>query len=145
MEKSHMIITKNCSYIQLPKIVDGIDGCISVAESHKHVPFAIKRVYYIYNLGNENAIRGKHAHKTLEQVLFCVSGGFLLTLDDGINKQEVFLDQPDKGVYLGTYLWHTMTKFSKNCVLLVLASDFFSEADYIRDYDQFLEIIGKKK
>jgi dTDP-4-dehydrorhamnose 3,5-epimerase-like enzyme len=109
------------------------------------VPFEIKRIYYIYDLANENAIRGKHAHKTLEQVIFCINGSFLLALDDGINKQEVVLDQPNCGVYLGTYLWHTMTRFSKECVLLVLASDFFSEADYIRDYEKFLKMVRKKE
>lgn len=140
-----MIKTNNCKLIFLPKIVDGIDGSISVAESRRHVPFEIKRIYYIYDLANENAIRGKHAHKTLEQVIFCINGSFLLALDDGINKQEVVLDQPNCGVYLGTYLWHTMTRFSKECVLLVLASDFFSEADYIRDYEKFLKMVRKKE
>jgi len=139
------MMVKNSKLIQLPKIMDGTDGCISVAENCRHIPFEIKRVYYIYGLRNEKSIRGKHAHKTLEQVYFCVHGSFLLGLDDGENKQEIVLDQPNLGVYLGTNLWHTMTRFSKDCVLLVLASDFFAESDYIRDYEQFLKYIGKQK
>lgn len=140
-----MLTVKNCSLVQLPQIEDGIDGCISVVENLKHIKFEIKRVYYIYNLGNANAIRGKHCHKELEQVIFCVNGSFLLSVDDGENKQAIVLDKPNSGVYLGTNLWHTMTNFSKDCVLLVLASDFFAESDYIRDYEQFLEYVGKKK
>ncbi len=140
-----MLTVKNCDLVQLPQIEDGIDGCISVVENLKHIKFEIKRVYYIYNLGNANAIRGKHSHKELEQVIFCVNGSFLLSVDDGENKQSIVLDKPSLGVYLGTNLWHTMTDFSKDCVLLVLASEFFAESDYVRDYEQFLEYVGKKK
>lgn len=145
MESTCKLYVKNSKLIELPKIADGIDGTIAVAENCRHIPFEIKRVYYIFDLGNENAIRGKHAHKELEQVIFCISGSFLLSLDDGENKQEILLVQPNLGVYLGTYLWHTMSRFSKDCVMLVLASDFFNESDYIRDYGQFLIGVKKRK
>lgn len=136
------IIVKHSGYIELPRIQDGKDGTISVAEYENHIPFEIKRVYYIYGLNNPEAIRGKHAHKELEQVLFCISGSCKIGLDDGTRKQDILLDQPNKGILLGTELWHTMREFSKNCILLVLASDIYNENDYIRDYDRFIENVN---
>ncbi len=128
--------------IQVPTIQDGIDGTVSIAENFKQIPFEIKRVYYIYNLANQEAIRGKHAHKKLEQVLFCLSGSFLLQLDDGTNQEDMLVYKPNIGIYLGKELWHIMTNFSSNCILMVLASDFFDESDYIRDYNEFLKYVA---
>jgi len=139
------LIVKNSKWILLPRIDDGIDGVISVAENSTHIPFAIKRVYYIYNLLNRGAVRGKHAHKELEQVLFCVNGSCKILMDDGNFKQSVVLDKPDTGIYLGVRLWHTMQDFSENCILLVLASDVYKESDYIRDYEEFTRYIGDNK
>jgi dTDP-4-dehydrorhamnose 3,5-epimerase-like enzyme len=135
---------ENFYLIELPEIEDGIDGTISVAEGSHHIPFEIKRVYYIYGLENANAIRGKHAHKHLEQVIFCIHGSFLLGVDDGIHRKEMLMNRRNQGVYLGTGLWHTMTQFSKECVLLVLASDYYDESDYIRDYSEFKRYILNK-
>ncbi len=139
------IIVKNARLVKLKTIVDGIDGTIAVAENFNHIPFEIKRAYYIYNLGNPKAVRGKHAHKKLEQVLFCISGSCEIGLDDGENQQGIILDKPNIGIHLGIELWHTMKKFSPNCILLVLASDVYDESDYIRSYDDFIDYIGKKK
>jgi len=139
------IIVKHSQYIEISRIPDGHDGVISVAENHKNIPFDVKRVYYIYDLNNPEAIRGKHAHKKLEQVLFCISGSCEIGLDDGTTKQTIKLDKPNIGVYLGIELWHTMQKFSNHCILLVLASDYYNASDYIRDYDEFLEYIGKER
>ncbi|MGD2085697.1 MAG: FdtA/QdtA family cupin domain-containing protein [Candidatus Aminicenantes bacterium] len=139
------IIVKNARFIKLQTIVDGIDGTIAVAENFNHIPFEIHRAYYIYNLGNPKAVRGKHAHKKLEQVLFCINGSCEIGLDDGENQQAVILDKPNIGVYLGAELWHTMKKFSDNCILLVLASDVYNEKDYIRCYDEFTDYISRKK
>ena len=136
---------RNCYLIQLPVITDGIDGRLSVAESHRDIPFDIKRVYYIYDLENLDAIRGKHAHRKLEQVIFCINGSFVLTLDDGKNREEILISQRNTGVYLGTGLWHTMSRFSKDCVLLVMASDHYLEADYIRDYDEFIKFVQQQQ
>lgn len=136
------IIVNNCKFIKLPIIEDGIDGILTIAENLKSIPFNMKRIYYINNLGNEYAIRGKHAHKKLEQIILCINGYFLLTLDDGKRQQEIILDEPNIGVYLGIKLWHTMTKFSKDCVLLVLSSDYYDESDYIRDYNEFLRYVN---
>ncbi len=139
------VIVKNSGLITLQRIDDGIDGSISVAENFNHIPFAVKRVYYIYNLINQKAIRGKHAHKKLEQVLFCINGSCEIGLDDGTNSQDITLDTPNTGIYLGVELWHTMKNFSNNCILLVLASDVYKKDDYIRDYDEFKKYIDLRR
>ncbi|MCU0285496.1 MAG: FdtA/QdtA family cupin domain-containing protein [Acidobacteria bacterium] len=138
------IIVKNSKLITLPRIDDGIDGSISVAENSIHIPFDVKRVYYIYNLINQYAVRGKHAHKKLEQVLFCINGSCDIGLDDGTHQQDITLNTPNTGIYLGIELWHTMKNFSANCILLVLASDFYKKEDYIRDYDEFKNYINQQ-
>ncbi|MFN6946984.1 MAG: sugar 3,4-ketoisomerase [Cytophagaceae bacterium] len=132
---------KNSGIIKLQFVDDFPDGTLVIGEAMKSVPFDIKRVYYITNLSNPKAIRGKHAHKKLEQYIFCVSGSFRLHLDDGVTKQNITLDSPYYGIRLGPKLWHTMTKFSRDCVILVLASDYYDENDYIRNYEEFLEYI----
>ena len=138
------IKVKNCKYITLPQIKDGIDGCLTIAEQNINIPFNIKRVYYIHSLENKKAIRGKHAHKELEQVLFCINGSFKMCLDDGSIKQEIKLNKPNIGLFLGINLWHTMTDFSDDCVLLVFASDLYKEKDYVRNYDEFKKNSTKK-
>lgn len=135
------IKVKHSSVIKLQYFDDHADGNLVIAESQRSVPFDIKRVYYITNLGNKAAIRGKHAHKQLEQYIFCVSGSFKLSLDDGTNKQDLILDSPYYGIRLGAKLWHEMSSFSNDCVILVFCSDYFKEDDYIRDYNEFLNYI----
>ncbi len=139
------IKVKNSGIIKLQFFDDFPDGNLVIGEAKKSVPFNIKRVYFINNLFNRKSIRGKHAHKKLEQIVFCLNGQFTLFLDDGIDKQAILMDNPYFGVKLGPKLWHTMSKFSSDCVILILASDYFKENDYIRDYDEFLRFIGKKK
>jgi hypothetical protein len=119
------------------------DGNLFIAEASKNIPFEIKRVYFINALANPRAIRGKHAHKTLDQIIFCINGSFMLRLDDGAVKQRITLNDPSYGIRLGPRLWHSMASFSYDCVILVLASDWFDEEDYIRDYDEFREFIQK--
>ena len=127
------IIVKNCRTVELPTFQDGKDGCLSVAEG---MPFQIKRVYYIYDLNN-NAVRGKHAHKKLEQVIFCVNGDFVMEVEDGRKKDFIALDKPNVGLYIGPDVWHIISCFSEDCIILVLASDYYDESDYIRNYSQF--------
>jgi mannose-6-phosphate isomerase-like protein (cupin superfamily) len=136
------LIVGNARWIKIEPIKDGFDGTISVAEELKSIPFMIKRVYYIYNLMNhESVMRGKHAHRTLEQVLFCISGSCSVVLNDGANIQTVEVSDPNKGLYLGPRLWHVMNNFRNNCILLVMASDYFNEEDYIRNFDEFVEYL----
>ncbi len=132
---------QRCKFIELQTINDGIDGTITVAESKKNIPFDIVRSYFIYHIQKENSIRGKHAHKKLEQVIFCIKGSFELVLDDGFTKETILLDKPDLGVYMGIGVWHEMQNFSEDCLMLVFASDFFKEEDYIRKYNDFLNFI----
>ena len=135
---------RNCQIIELPVFDDGFDGKLTFAEGLRTIPFEIKRVYYIYDLGKSESIRGKHAHKELSQVIFCVKGSYRLGLDDGFNREEIFIDRPNMGVLLGPGLWHTMSGFSDDCVLVVFASDYFDESDYIRDYDKFMSFVKPK-
>jgi dTDP-4-dehydrorhamnose 3,5-epimerase-like enzyme len=137
------IKVKNSGMIKAQFFNDFPDGNLVIAEEFKSVPFNIKRVYFINNLFNKKSRRGFHAHKKLEQIIFCVNGHFTLMLDDGKNKQKILMNDPYYGVRLGPKLWHTMTKFSSDCVILVLANDFYKESDYIRNYDNFLTYIKK--
>ena len=136
---------KELNKINLGQIIDYHDGKISVAESSKNIPFQIKRVYYIYDFDSDKSVRGYHAHKNLEQVLFCISGKVTLKLDDGFNTYEQEINEPHIGIFIGKYVWHTMRNFSDDCVILVFASDYFNESDYIRNYDEFLNTIAKDK
>lgn len=131
---------RNSGLIPLQFFKDLPDGNLFIAEAGRQVPFDIKRVYFINTLANPKAVRGHHAHRTLEQAIFCISGSFTLNLDDGVVKQRLLVNDPSCGVRLGPMLWHTMSSFSYDCVILVLASDRFDEADYIRDYDEFLRL-----
>src|SRR5262245_20515498 len=127
--------------VRLQCFKDLPDGNLFIAEVNRHVPFDIKRVYFINSLANPIAVRGRHAHKTLEQLIFCISGSFVLQLDDGNTKQRITLKDPSCGIRIGPMLWHTMGSFSYDCVILVMASAPFDESDYIRAYESFLEYV----
>ena len=133
------IIVKNSGIIKPKKVVDSPDGTLVILEELKDVPFSIKRIYYINNFNKIRSVRGKHAHKQLEQLILCINGSFTLTLDDSENKQNIEMKNNNIGIILGPLLWHTMHSFSIDCVILVAASDYYDESDYIRSYDEFLE------
>ena len=114
---------------------DGRGKLVSL-ESGKNIPFEIKRVYYIYD--TKDIARGFHAHKNLQQVLICVSGSCAVTLDDGEVKEKFLLNNPSHGLFVGNMVWREMHDFSENCVMMVLANDYYNEEDYIRDYEGFL-------
>lgn len=117
-------------------------GDLVSLEGNKEIPFDIKRVYYLF--GTEPCVsRGFHAHKDLQQVAICVKGSCTFILDDGNIREEVVLDSPFKGLYIDSMKWREMYDFSKDCVLIVLASSFYDEADYIRDYEDFLCLMSK--
>lgn len=136
---------KNSGYVELKKIIDARDGVLCIMEGGRDIPFEIKRVYYITHIENDVSIRGKHAHRTLNQVIFCISGSFVLSLDDGHSKQDILMRNSDTGVILGPRLWHTMHNFSSGCVLLIVASDYYDEEDYIRNYHEFIQYIQDTK
>lgn len=144
MNKIPKIKVAGSGIVKLQSFNDFPNGSLSIAESKKNIPFPIKRVYYINDLFREGVIRGKHAHKKLDQIIFCINGSFVLGLDDGRNKQKILLSNSGWGVRLNSLLWHTMEKFSFGCVILVLANDYYKENDYIRDYDEFKKYLKKE-
>lgn len=117
-------------------------GCLVVAETQKEIPFDIKRLYYIYDVGKEKE-RGFHSHKRLEQVYIGIHGSMKVTLSDGTEKKEIILDNPKQGLYIGHNVWRTITDFSTDAVLLVAASEHYDENDYIRSYDEFVASLNK--
>lgn len=127
------------NWIDFPPLGDE-RGSLVALEAEKTVPFAIKRVYYIFGT-QQNVARGFHAHKNLQQVAICVTGSCRMVLDDGRTREEVWLDSPIKGLLINDLIWREMHDFSEDCVLLVLASEYYDEDDYIRDYDDFLRCI----
>jgi len=116
-------------------------GSLVALESGKEVPFSIKRIYYIFGT-SQGVARGFHAHKALKQVAFCVSGSCRFVLDDGKKEKEVILNSPNQGLLIEHMVWHEMYDFSEDCVLMVLASEHYDEADYIRDYDEFINAVS---
>ncbi|MBA2246312.1 MAG: WxcM-like domain-containing protein [Gemmatimonadetes bacterium] len=127
--------------IELPKIVD-LRGNLTVVESSRHVPFEIRRVYYLYDVPAGES-RGGHAHRELEQFLVAASGSFDVVLDDGSSRKTVTLNRPYLGLYLPRLIWRELVNFSSGSVCLVLASLPYDEADYFRDYDEFRTTVAR--
>ena len=119
------------------------EGILCVAEDNTNaVPFEIKRVYYTYGTEKE-IIRGHHAHKELEQIIVAIDGSCQFVLDDGRTRETVWLNRPDIGLYIGKNMWREMRHFSYGCKLLILASTYYDEKEYIRNYDEFLKELQK--
>ena len=114
-------------------------GQLIAFEEFKDIPFRIKRVYYMYDTA-EGVVRGKHAHKNLEQILVCIHGSCKILLDNGREKKIVPLEKPYEGLYVASNVWREMYDFSDDAVLLVFASELYYEEDYIRNYDEFLKL-----
>ncbi len=133
----------DCRIIQLPRITDP-RGNLSFIEGGRHIPFDIKRVYYLYDVPG-GADRGSHAHKNLQQFIIAMSGSFDVNLDDGKNKQRFHLNRSYYGLYVCPMMWRKLDNFSSGAVCLVLASDYYDESDYIRDYDEFLKLAGMQR
>lgn len=117
-------------------------GQLVAIEEYKHIPFQVKRVYYMYDTV-PGVTRGKHAHKSLEQILICVHGSCKILLDDGSEKAVVPLNKPNVGLYVSNVMWREMFDFSEDAVLMVLASKLYDESDYIRDYGEFQKFIAE--
>lgn len=118
-------------------------GQLVALEEGKEIPFQVKRVYYMYDTV-EGVRRGYHAHKCLEQILVCVHGSCKILLDNGKETAVVNLDTPFEGLYISNDMWREMYDFSPDAVLMVLASELYDEADYIRNYDEFLKFVEEK-
>lgn len=117
-------------------------GSLIALEENKNIPFTVKRIYYMYDT-KPGVRRGFHAHKTLKQVLFCPSGACTIMLDSGEEREYVRLDKPTEGLFMEANMWREMYDFTPNAVLMVLASDYYDESDYIRNYDEFLAHVEK--
>ncbi len=131
-----------CYQIELPKITDP-RGNLTFIEGEKHVPFEIKRVYYLYDVPG-GATRAGHAHKSLQQVLIAISGSFDVTLDDGKEKKRYHLNRSYTGLYVHPLIWRVIDNFSSGAVCLSIVSDLYDESDYFRNYDDFLKAIGEQ-
>jgi dTDP-4-dehydrorhamnose 3,5-epimerase-like enzyme len=116
-------------------------GSLVALEAHQTVPFDIKRVYYIFGT-KPGVVRGFHAHRELQQVAVCINGKCRMVLEDGTKREEVWLDSPTKGLLIGDLVWREMHDFSHDCVLLVLASEYYKESDYLRNYDDFKRMVS---
>ncbi len=128
----------NCSIVYLPKI-NNRAGNLTALENYINIPFDIKRIYYLYDVPG-GAERGGHAHKELQQFIIPASGSFDVLIDDGINKKLIHLDRPYYGLHIVPGIWRELLNFSSGSICLVLASEKYSEDDYIRDYIIFNEL-----
>lgn len=132
-----MYSVKDCNIINLTKIHNQA-GNITVLENNKSIPFQVKRIYYLYDvpMGSE---RGGHGHYELEQFIVAASGSFTIVLDDGKDKKHLFLNNPSEALYIKPGIWREIINFSSGSICLVLASQEYTEKDYIRDYDKYLQ------
>lgn len=127
-----------CKLVDLPKISDP-RGNLTFIENKRHIPFEVKRVYYLYDVpGGES--RAGHGHRELEQLIIAVSGSFSVTVDDGYSRKEFYLNRSYFGLYLPKMVWREIDNFSSSSVCLVLASEFYDERDYFRDYEEFCKV-----
>ena len=135
-------MTSRCKIIQLPKISDP-RGNLTFIEENRHIPFEIKRVYYLYDVpGGET--RAGHAHKRLQQFVVAASGSFDVVVDDGAERESFHLNRSYYGLYVPPMVWRELDNFSSGSVCLVLASDPYDESDYMRDYETFRTIARKQ-
>ena len=129
-------------WVEFPPLGDN-RGSLVALEANETIPFDIKRVYYLFGTKQE-VTRGLHAHIALKQVMLCVTGSCKILLDNGVVRESVVLDSPTKGILVENLVWREMSQFSPDCVLLVVASEHYSESDYIREYKVFKEMLEKK-
>jgi len=130
---------EQCVIVDLPVIHDP-RGNLTFIESNRHIPFSIERVYYLYDVPG-GAERGGHAHKELQQFIIAMSGSFDIIIDDGFDKRRIHLNRSYYGLYLCPMIWREIDNFSSGSVCMVLASNYYDEADYFRDYDEFLKAV----
>lgn len=131
---------KECRIIELPKIADP-RGNLTFVEGLRHIPFEIKRVFHVYDVPG-GASRGGHGLKSAHQFLIAMSGSFDVTLDDGRERKKFHLNRAYYGLYIPPMIWREMDNFSSGAVCMALASEFYSEGDYYRDYRAFLDAAG---
>lgn len=132
------------NYLVELKDISDERGSLIAIENLKEIPFEIKRVYYLFNLGEDKA-RGFHAHKALNQAFICLNGSCKVLLDDGENRTIYQMNASNQMLLCKNKIWHEMFEFSNNCIFLVLADQEYQEDDYIRHYHDFIEIIKEHR
>jgi dTDP-4-dehydrorhamnose 3,5-epimerase-like enzyme len=132
------VYVKGCKLVELQKLGDDKRGYLSFLESNSQVDFEIKRMYYIYGVGDKNQVRGPHAHKKTKQLFICVNGSAVFHLDGGTTIQDILIDKPNVGILIENDVWHSMTNISKETVILVAASEKYDKDDYLMDHNKFI-------
>jgi dTDP-4-dehydrorhamnose 3,5-epimerase-like enzyme len=130
---------EDCKLIDLPRVHDP-RGNLTFIEGGRHLPFEIKRVYYLYDVPG-GSTRAGHGHKTLQQLVIAMSGSFDIELDDGRVKRRFHLNRSHYGLYIGPMIWRDIDNFSSGSVCMVLASDYYDESDYFREYEDFMKAV----
>jgi hypothetical protein len=131
----------DCTLNDLPRINDP-RGNLTFIEGSRHIPFDIRRVYYLYDVPG-GAERGGHAHKELHQLIIAISGSFDIHLDDGVSKKTIHMNRSYSGLYVCPMIWREIDNFTSGAVCMVLASDYYDELDYYRDYSQFISDVER--
>jgi hypothetical protein len=139
LEKHLSVRLDKCRLIDFP-IIHEPRGNLTFVENSRHIPFDIRRVYYLYDVPG-GAERAGHGHKKLQQVIIAMSGSFDVILDDGNERKKIHLNRSYHGLYVCPMMWREINNFSSGSVCLVLASEFYDEADYYRQYDEFLAAV----
>jgi len=134
---------KDSEIIQFPRIQDH-RGNLTFVENSRQIPFDIKRVYYLYDVPGGSS-RAAHGHKNLRQIMIAMSGSFDVTLDDGFEKKKYHLNRSYFGLYIPSMIWRDLDNFSSGAVSMVLASEYYDESDYYRNYDDFISEANKSK
>jgi hypothetical protein len=142
IEQSMTFSIETCKIVELPKITD-VRGNLTFIEGGDQIPFDIQRVYYLYDVPG-GAERGGHAHRGLHQLIIAMSGSFDVLLDDGNNKKRVHMNRSYNGLYVCPMIWRELDNFSSGAVLMVLASNKYTEDDYYRDYSDFMQARRKE-
>jgi dTDP-4-dehydrorhamnose 3,5-epimerase-like enzyme len=134
-------VIEKCKIIHLPRINDP-RGNLTFVESGRHIPFDIRRVYYLYDVPG-GAERGGHAHKALHQLIIAMSGSFDIHLDDGYSKKTMHMNRSYYGLYVCPMIWRGIDNFSSGAVCMAMVSEYYDELDYYRNYDQFIRDVQK--
>lgn len=134
-------LPKGCHIVQFPRISDK-RGCLAFGEAERHIPFAVRRVFWTYSIQDGN-MRGDHAHRTCEMVLFPIGGSFDIEVDDGENIMVLHMDDPSRGIYIPPLVWCKLMNFTKDAACISLASEEYRSEDYIHDYEEFKKLLNK--
>lgn len=138
---SSTLLPKGCFFVQLPNISDK-RGSLAFGEAEHHIPFPIKRVFWTYDIQGDN-MRGDHAHRTCQMVLFPIGGSFDIEIDDGERQTLLHMDDPSQGVFIPPLVWCRLMNFTKDAACISLASEEYRAEDYIHDYEEFIRLLRR--